>query len=279
MKRYDVRLCKIIKKTEIADGFFDFLVEAGELAQTAQVGQFGHIKVTGKTLRRPISICEIDKEKETLRFVFQIRGEGTAELAKVQEGENLDVLAPLGTSFPLFDKEKKALLVGGGIGTPPLLGLAQYYGANSTVGLGFRNADSVILEKDFAAAGAKVLIATDDGSAGFHGLVTEMLKDSRPDVIYTCGPTPMLNAVCRLADEWKVPCYVSLEERMACAVGACLGCAVALQDESGNVYNGHVCKSGPIFDYKRVVQFAGGETSAVLNQKGCECGTKEVCHG
>ncbi len=256
MKKYDVRECKLLKKTELQNGFFDFVVDAGELTQQAQVGQFGHIKVTGKTLRRPISICEIDREKKTLRFVFQIRGAGTADLATVQEGESLDILAPLGKGFPLFEKDKKALLVGGGIGTPPLLGLAQYYKENSVTALGFRNADSVILEKDFAACGSKVLIATDDGSAGYHGLVTDMVKADKPEVIYACGPAPMLKAVCRLAEQWGIPCYISLEERMACGVGACLGCACALQDEEGNLYNAHVCKDGPVFDYKKVVEFA-----------------------
>ncbi len=259
MKKYDARLCKLICKTEIAKGFFDFVAEAGELAAAAQLGQFGHIRVAGKTLRRPISICEIDREKQTLRFVFQIRGEGTDELAKTKVGDFLDVLAPLGRgSFPLLEKEKKALLLGGGIGTPPLLGLAQHYGKNSIAALGFRNAASAILEEDFAAAGAKVLIATDDGSAGYHGLVTDMVKEEKPDVIYACGPAPMLKSVCRLADAWNVPCYISLEERMACGVGACLGCACALLDENGIRYNGHVCKDGPVFDYKRVAEFAGG---------------------
>ncbi len=253
MKKYDSQLCKLISKREIAAGFFDFTVYAPEFAKAAQAGQFAHIKVGGHTLRRPISICRIDKTAETLRFVFQIRGEGTAELAAVSEGAYLDILAPLGNSFPLFEREKKALLVGGGIGVPPLLELAGYYGENSVAALGFQTASSAILKADFKNAGAKVMVATDDGSAGFHGLVTDMISDTECDVIYTCGPMPMIKAVTKLAKERSVLCYVSLEERMACGVGACLGCAVKLKND-GAEYYGHVCKDGPVFDYKEVAE-------------------------
>lgn len=261
MKKFDVKLCRLIKKAEIKPGFFDFTVQADELAEVAKPGQFAHIKITGKTLRRPISICEIDKEKRTLRFVFQIRGEGTAILAKTNLGEDIDIIAPLGNGFPLFTNEKKAMMIGGGIGTPPLLGLAQHYGKNSVCALGFRNADSVILEKDFADVGAKVLIATDDGSAGFHGLVTELIKNEKADVIYACGPNPMLKAICKVADERQIPCYISLEERMACGVGACLACACEVKNSDGSKMNSHVCKSGPVFNYKYVTEFSGGNSN------------------
>lgn len=259
MKKYDVRLCKISTKTEIAPGFFDIRVEAGGLAEQAQPGQFAQIKVPGAALRRPISICEIDRAGGRLRFVFQIRGEGTRALAQIPQGEALDILAPLGTGFPLLEAGQKALLIGGGIGTPPLLPLAQHYGANSVAALGFRDASSVILWEDFAVAGAEVRIATDDGSAGRHGLVTQAVGDLTPDVLYACGPLPMLKAVARLADARQIPCYVSLEERMACGVGACLGCACTLLDEKGRPYQGSVCKNGPVFDYRRVAGLRGEE--------------------
>lgn len=251
MKKYDAMLCEIISAKEIANGFYDFTVKAGELAKVAQAGQFAHIRVADMTLRRPISICRIDKEKETLRFVFQIRGEGTDKLARLKTGDQLDIIAPLGTGFPLFETEKKALLVGGGIGVPPLLELAAYYGENSIAALGFQSKSSVILADDFTALGAKLLLATDDGTAGAKGLVTKFIENESFDLVYTCGPMPMIKAVAKIADERGVPCYVSLEERMACGVGACLGCACKLKKD-GKEYNGHVCKDGPVFDYKEV---------------------------
>ncbi|HEX3038081.1 MAG TPA: dihydroorotate dehydrogenase electron transfer subunit [Oscillospiraceae bacterium] len=251
--KYDVKLCKILRKLEIAPGIFDMLVDAEKFAKLAQPGQFAHILVPGKTLRRPISICNIDKEAGTLRFVFQIRGEGTDLLSQFKDGDDLNILAPLGHGFTLGDTSKPALFVGGGIGVPPLLNAAKAYGRNATVILGFRNADAAILEVDFARAGCRVFVATDDGSLGHHGLVTDCMEGVDASVIYACGPTPMLKAVCKVAEQRNVPCQISLEERMACGIGACLGCACKLKHEDGTEYYGHVCKDGPVFDAKTIV--------------------------
>lgn len=253
MKKYDVKNCKIIEAKEIAGGIFDFTIFYPEFSWAAKPGQFAHIYLPGRTLRRPISICDIDKERGTLRIVFQIRGEGTAELAEFMPGTFLDVLAPLGKGFTLEEHHKKALFVGGGIGVPPLLAAAKHYGANASVAIGFRNAETVILEKDFKEAGCQVQVATDDGSYGYHGLVIDLIKDEKPDIIYACGPTPMLKAVCRFAEENGIKCEISLEERMACGIGACLGCACKLRNEDGTEYMGHVCKNGPVFNYQSVV--------------------------
>lgn len=256
MEKYDVVLAEIVRKEEIADGFFDFTVKAPKMAQLAVAGQFAHIKVPGHTLRRPISICEIDKENGTLRFVFQIRGKGTDRLAQEKRGEKLDVLGPLGNGFPAIEKDKKVLLVGGGIGVPPLLELAKRFGENSVAALGFRNLSSSILYRDFEQAGSEVILATDDGSLGYNGLVTDAIRQSgmenKYDAVFTCGPMPMIKGVSKLAAELGADCYVSLEERMACGVGACLGCVCRLVDENGEIYNGHVCKDGPVFDHKKV---------------------------
>lgn len=249
--KYDVKLCEILRRAEIAENTFDFTVRAPELAAAAAPGQFAHIYVPGKTLRRPISICDIDKDAGTLRFVFQVRGGGTAELAKFKVGDAFDILAPLGHGFTV-ESEKKALFVGGGIGVPPLLGAAKHYGENATVAIGFRSRDFVILEDDFKAAGCEVRVATDDGSYGHHGLVLDLIRDLRPDVIHACGPMVMLRAVAQLAKENNIRCEISLEERMACGIGACLGCAVELNGEDGT-YMGHVCKDGPVFAAERVV--------------------------
>lgn len=249
--KYDSKLCKLLSARALTKDVFDFALECPELAALANPGQFAQIRLPGHTLRRPISICGIDKAAGTLRFVFQIRGEGTAELAQFQPGSEIEILAPLGNGFPV-DPAKRTLLVGGGIGVPPMLGVAAELKEKAVAVLGFRNQDAVILEKDFQAVGAKTLIATDDGSYGHHGLVTDLCKDQEFDCVMACGPAPMLKAVRALAEERGVPCYVSLEERMACGIGACLGCAVGLLKEDGSQYFGHVCKDGPVFESHRV---------------------------
>lgn len=252
MKAYDSVSCRLVKATQLTADIFDFTLHCPQLAAKAKPGQFAQIYLPGHTLRRPISICGIDQESGTLRFVFQIRGQGTAELAALQPGDAIEILAPLGNGFPL-DPAKKTLLVGGGIGVPPMLGCAAALGENAIAVLGFRNQSAVILEEDFNRCGAKTLIATDDGSYGHHGLVTDLAKQEEFDAVFACGPAPMLKAVSALAEERGVPCYLSLEERMACGIGACLGCAVSLLDENGETYYGHVCKDGPVFDSHRVV--------------------------
>ncbi len=249
--KYDSKLCKLLSARALTKDVFDFALECPELAALANPGQFAQIRLPGHTLRRPISICGIDKVAGTLRFVFQIRGEGTAELAQFQPGSEIEILAPLGNGFPV-DPVKCTLLVGGGIGVPPMLGVAAELKEKAVAVLGFRNQDAVILEKDFQAVGAKTLIATDDGSYGHHGLVTDLCKDQEFDCVMACGPAPMLKAVRAMAEERGVPCYVSLEERMACGIGACLGCAVGLLKEDGSQYFGHVCKDGPVFESHRV---------------------------
>ncbi len=249
--KYDSKFCKLLSARALTKDVFDFVLECPELAALANPGQFAQIRLPGHTLRRPISICGIDKAAGTLRFVFQIRGEGTAELAQFQPGSEIEILAPLGNGFPV-DPVKRTLLVGGGIGVPPMLGVAAELKEKAVAVFGFRNQDAVILEKDFQAVGAKTIIATDDGSYGHHGLVTDLCKDQEFDCVMACGPAPMLKAVRALAEERGVPCYVSLEERMACGIGACLGCAVGLLKEDGSQYFGHVCKDGPVFESHRV---------------------------
>lgn len=251
--KYDVKLCEILEKQELAKGMYSIVVAAGELAKAAEPGQFANILIPGKTLRRPISICEIDKEKETLRFVFEIRGEGTEQLAQFKVGDQLDILAPLGNGFKVGDTGRKAILVGGGIGVPPMLQAAKAFGANATVIIGFRNKNAMILEEDFKKAGCNVIVATDDGSYGHHGLVTECLEGVEADVIMACGPMPMLKGLCKIAEARGIECQISLEERMACGIGACLGCACKTKRADGEEIFGHVCKNGPVFDYREVV--------------------------
>lgn len=249
--KYDSKIGKLVKADKLTADVYDFTLSCPELARKAVPGQFAQIRLPGHTLRRPISICGIDRENGTLRFVFQIRGQGTAELAKFSAGDELEILAPLGHGFPI-DPAKRTLLVGGGIGVPPLLSCARALGENAVAVLGFRNREAVILERDFKAAGAKTLIATDDGSYGFHGLVIQLARGEDFETVFACGPAPMLKAVRTLAEEKGAACFLSLEERMACGIGACLGCAVALRGEDGEQYFGHVCKDGPVFSAEKV---------------------------
>lgn len=253
--KYDKVPCELVFKSELSPGVFDFRVKSEVFANAAVPGQFAHILVPGKTLRRPISICDVDKAKGTLRLVFEVRGEGTEILSRTAVGQPLDILAPLGHGFSMKDTGKKTVFVGGGIGVPPLLYASKAYGENAVAVLGFRNRDAVILTKDFEESGCKVVLTTDDGSAGRRGFVTEALLEEieGANLVCACGPTPMLKAVARLCEQRGVSCEVSLEERMGCGVGACLVCACKTRRPDGNDTYSHVCKDGPVFNAKEVV--------------------------
>lgn len=244
----------IVDKKMLTNTCVSFTIKCDDVSKIAVSGQFVHVKVAGFSLRRPISICQISND--TIRIVFDIRGEGTKQLSTLQTGDLIDIIAPLGNGFKLLDSDKKAVLIGGGIGVPPMLNLANYYKDNSTAIIGFRNKNSVILEDDFINANAKTLVYTDDGSyenKGHVGIgVTNLLENEKPDIIYACGPHVMLKAVVELSQKYNIPCQVSLEERMGCGVGACLVCACrAVKD--GTEYFAHVCKDGPVFDSNEVI--------------------------
>ncbi|MBQ4533896.1 MAG: dihydroorotate dehydrogenase electron transfer subunit, partial [Ruminococcus sp.] len=204
----------------------------------------------------PISICGIDPIKGTLRIVFEIRGEGTSAIADLNKGDVIDMLAPLGHGFTVNPDFKKVILIGGGIGTPPMLPLAKAYGEKAVAISGFRNASAVILQEDFAAAGAETILCTDDGSAGIHGFVTqpleELVRNGGVDAVFACGPTPMLKRITEICKENSVYCEISLEERMACGIGACLGCACKTK-RNDEEYFAHVCKDGPVFKAEEVL--------------------------
>lgn len=253
---YVQEICRLSDKKQLTNTIFDFIIDAPEIVKNAKAGQFVHILCGEKTLRRPISICEILREEGKLRIVFEIRGEGTDWLAKQPVGCELDILGPLGNGFDVSDTDKKIVVVGGGIGVPPMLETAKTFGKNAVAITGFRNKDAVILQEDFEKVCGGVMLATDDGSAGHHGLVTDLLKDvleeNKIDAVYACGPMPMLRAIKTLAKDNSVPCFVSLEERMGCGIGACLVCACKIQTADG-VKHKHVCKDGPVFNAEEVV--------------------------
>ncbi|MBQ9079093.1 MAG: dihydroorotate dehydrogenase electron transfer subunit [Ruminococcus sp.] len=246
----------IAEKSAIARNIYSFTISCPEIAQVAVPGQFVHIRIGSFTLRRPISICGIDPIKGTLRIVFEIRGEGTSAIADLNKGDVIDMLAPLGHGFTVNPDFKKVILIGGGIGTPPMLPLAKAYGEKAVAISGFRNASAVILQEDFAAAGAETILCTDDGSAGIHGFVTQPLEElvgnGGVDAVFACGPTPMLKRITEICKENSVYCEISLEERMACGIGACLGCACKTK-RNDEEYFAHVCKDGPVFKAEEVL--------------------------
>ncbi|MCL2071420.1 MAG: dihydroorotate dehydrogenase electron transfer subunit [Oscillospiraceae bacterium] len=256
----------VIEKTAISAGIYSYEILCPEVAELAKPGQFVHIKIDGFTLRRPISICEIDHKNGSLRIVFEIRGQGTAKLTDINVGDNIDMIAPLGNGFnlpPDIHPNRRVVLVGGGIGVPPLLSVAKVMKENATAILGFRSYDKIILAGDFKQADAHVIPCTDDGSVGFHGAVTiplaQELAKGDVDKVYACGPEPMLKAVIAECEKSLIDCEVSLEERMGCGVGACVVCACEVKqkspsDDSAVVHTmARVCKDGPVFDGKVVV--------------------------
>ena len=252
---YRQGLYPLLKKENLAKNIYSFTILCPQIAEEAVCGQFVHVKAQGFSLRRPISLCGIDKQNGTIRVVFEIRGEGTKVIAGLREGELVDILGPLGNGFTLLSPDKKAIVVGGGIGVPPMLQTAAHYGENATAIIGFRSANAVILEKDFKALGCDTLLCTDDGTMGQKGFVTQALEtrlNQPADIIYACGPGPMLKGVVALAKQHGIKCEVSLEERMGCGVGACLVCACKTVKD-GQEYMKHVCKDGPVFDSGEVV--------------------------
>ncbi len=246
----------ILKKIALAKDTYSFLLHCPEVVERAVPGQFVHILVEGFALRRPISICQLSKEKGTLRIVFAIRGKGTKVLSDMREGDFMDMIAPLGHGFTINEDISRVILIGGGIGTPPMLPLAEIFREKATVITGFRSADITILQEDYQKTGAQTILCTDDGSLGRHGFVTEpfaeILASEQIDAVYACGPMPMLKGISDLAIKTNVPlCEVSLEERMACGVGACLGCACKTHKNGEEKFE-HVCKNGPVFSAREV---------------------------
>ncbi len=243
----------ILQKKEIADGIFDMWIATEEIAGPAKAGQFVMLYCGdgSRLLPRPISICEINPKEKSLRLVYRIAGKGTKELSEMKEGMELDVLGPLGNGFP--QKETSAFVIGGGIGIPPMLELSKQLNCKKQIILGFR--DQLFLEKEFEPFG-DVYIATEDGKAGTKGNVLDAVSEHglKADVIYACGPLPMLRALKSYAKEHDMECFVSLEERMACGIGACLGCVCKSKetDSHTNVKNKRICKEGPVFEAQEV---------------------------
>lgn len=227
-------------------------------AENAKPGQFVNIRcgqMTEPLLRRPISICDADREKGVIDIVFAVRGRGTALLADLRVGEELDLLGPLGNGFDMNPAYRRVAVVGGGIGIFPLLFLLRESPAEEkTAFLGCTTAGNMVLTDEFAACSC-LCLTTNDGSLGEKGLVTSQLAQdiNRFDCVYACGPRPMLRATAEIAEKAGVPCQLSMEERMGCGVGACLVCACKTRDDKGVEDYKHVCSDGPVFDSRRIV--------------------------
>lgn len=254
---------KLLKKEEIAERIFKFSVQADEIIKTAKPGNFIEIRVNDDIepfLRRPISIHNMNRENGILEFIFQEKGKGTKILSTKREGELIDIIGPLGFGTFKFASYKNLAIIGGGIGVFPLYELAKCAIAenkNVNTYLGFRNKDLVVLEEEFRKVSNNLTITTDDGSYAQKGFAIDFLKkdieDGKIDGIYACGPLPMLRAVRELALEKNIPCQISLEEKMACGLGVCLGCAVKTADSPKEAPEyWHVCKAGPVFEAKNV---------------------------
>ncbi|MCT4542279.1 MAG: dihydroorotate dehydrogenase electron transfer subunit [Vallitalea sp.] len=244
----------IVSNEKIAHNVYKMVINQKQIALDAIPGQFINIycKADSRILPRPISICEIDKQKELITIVYMIVGMGTKEFSCLTVGDKVEVLGPLGNGFNIKDSNE-SIIVGGGVGAPPLLELVKNIPGKKKVFLGFRSGSFLIEEfKKYA----DVYVATDDGSVGKKGTVIDLMEDMNVsgDIIYSCGPKPMLAAVKNYAQKEQIDAQISLEERMGCGIGACVGCICKIKadTELGYTYK-KVCKDGPIFDAKEVM--------------------------
>lgn len=250
----------VVSQKQIGTGIYDLTIQTKEIAAAAKAGQFVSVysNDASKLLPRPISLCGIDRKAGTLRLVYRVTGEhtGTEEFSRLQAGDTMKIMGPLGNGFTV-EKGKKAFLIGGGIGVPPMLQLAKEMkdaGENFQIVMGYRDAGTFLLN-EFKEQGES-FVATEDGSVGTKGNVLDAIRENHldADVIYACGPTPMLRALKAYAEEQNMTCYVSMEERMACGIGACLACVCNSTDKDAhsNVKTKRICKEGPVFNAKEV---------------------------
>ncbi len=244
----------VVSQEMLADGICSMWIQTENIANEAKPGQFISVYCQdhSRMLPRPISICEIKGDQ--LRIVYRIVGKGTAEFANYQAGMPIEIAGPLGNGFPL-DQGGTAILVGGGIGVPPMLELAKQLPGKKIAVMGYRDSQ-LFLKDQFEQAADAVYVATEDGSAGVKGNVLDAIRENhvKADVLYACGPMPMLRALKAYAEEQNMEAWISLEEKMACGIGACLACVCQSKekDEHTNVNNKRICKEGPVFRAQEV---------------------------
>jgi len=249
--------CKVVENAKISANAFKLVLKSGEISSAAKPGQFVSILVPEKTLRRPISICEINRENATVTLAYEVKGEGTKWLSCCKYDDRINVLGPVGNGFILPGGVKKVAAIGGGIGSPPLLFALQEFakqGASCDAYLGFRNSSHIILQNEFEKTCEDVIVTTDDGSNGNKNFAINPLLEriSEYDLLIACGPEAMLKAVQKNAAEHNLPAQISLEKRMACAVGICVVCACKTHNSEQEAYS-RACKDGPVFNADEVI--------------------------
>ncbi|MDO4788936.1 MAG: dihydroorotate dehydrogenase electron transfer subunit [Johnsonella sp.] len=248
---------RIIAQKMLCENVYDLWIEEEEIAKNAMPGQFVSVflKDRSRKLPRPISICEIGEDKKSFRLVYRItaKGSGTEEMSTYREGESLELMGPFGNGFAL-DREE-VMLIAGGIGIPPMLELAKRLPGEKTAVLGYRDGNTFLSGE--IGKYAKLHIASEDGSAGSKGNVMDLIREKnlRSRTVMACGPRAMLKAVSEYCMENEIECFLSLEERMACGIGACLACVCKTgeKDEYSHVHNKRICKEGPVFAAKEVI--------------------------
>lgn len=241
---YKQNIYKVLSNTALTKDVYKMIL-AGDTQYITAPGQFINIKLDGKFLRRPISVCDFDEKSITI--IYKVVGEGTAQMKDIQPGESLDILTGLGNGYDI-SKSSKPLLIGGGVGVPPMYNLAKALivdGQKPTVVLGFNTASEVFYEKEFVALGADTYVTTVDGSYGIKGFVTDAMADLDYDYFYTCGPLPMFKAVYNATETSG---QFSFEERMGCGFGACMGCSC--KTKYGNK---RICKDGPVLVKEEII--------------------------
>ena len=257
LNTYDVQTA-ILSNEEVAEAHYLLRCECAEIAQHARPGQFVHVMIsqdTGMLLRRPFTIYTVEGHEITM--LYQIIGEGTKRLSEMPEGESLQVLGPLGNTFDFAAKPAPAILVGGGAGIASLMLLAAALRQEDirTIGLvGAQHRARLLSVEDLESIDIAVHIATDDGSIGHHGYVTDVLTDLLRETkwhhptIYACGPHGMLSAVTKIAADFEVPAQIAMENRMGCAMGVCLGCVCPVRIDTEHFEYQRVCTEGPVFN-------------------------------
>lgn len=245
----------ILENRALADGYYIMRVKSTKIAEEAVAGQFSMLqpKNTIRILRRPISIHSVDKVNGEMEYYYEVLGAGTKEFATLNAGDTINIQGPLGKGFDVEIENKSVVAVGGGLGIAPLKELlVQLQDKNKVVNIaGGRNAKHLSILSSFPST-IETLTSTDDGSMGHHGttvdVLREYLKENKVDIIYTCGPHVMMVAVARVAKEFGIRCQVSLEERMACGVKACMGCSIPTTKGMQKV-----CYDGPVFEAEEVI--------------------------
>lgn len=254
---------EVLRQEELAPGCFRITFLSGEIAAAARPGQFLHVRVAPSLeplLRRPLSVHAADRQTGEVALLYRVTGRGTDLLARKKRGDFLDLIGPLGRGFTLPGPGCRAVVVAGGIGIAPLFFLLQQLSAGkipADVLLGARKREELLLEKEIRSLGFPVRAATDDGSAGYRGPVTDLLAgllaEERVEMVYACGPPAMLKVVALMLARHGVEGEVSLEERMGCGVGACFSCACRIKEEGGGEVYRRVCFEGPVFRAGEVV--------------------------